>query len=82
MWIHIWQFRLLSSNKGNRIKKMFFTHFGLLLAILFVSKKHFFCLNMLLFPVNILYGTKDSAERDGDVLYGGNSKHILCLQFI
>lgn len=45
-------------------------------------KKNLFCLNMLLFPVNILCGTKDFAERDRDVLYRCNSKHILCLQFI
>lgn len=44
---------------------MFFTHFCPLLAIfLFVSKKYFFYLNMLSFPVNIVCGSKDFAERE------------------
>lgn len=44
------------------------------------KKKNFFYMDMLLFPVNIVHGSKESAEPD--VLSRCDPKHILCPRFI
>lgn len=48
---------------------------------MFVSKKkNFFHVDKLLFPINIVCGSKDFAERD--MLFRCDPKRILCPRFI